>query len=709
MFEAPRLLFSTALALSLAWILQPAPAQGFAFFGTQVDQYCTDNGRADPMPYNNDCTICHHPVDAGRDRTAGFNAYRNGDFDYFCPLVEENLPPVLQPLGNQMVSEDGLLSIQVVATDPDGDPIALEATGVPRDASFQDNGDGTGDFVWMPGFDQAGNYEVMFKATDAGNPPASDSQTITITVGNTNRPPILDPIGDQAATVSETLTFMLTASDPDGDALRFGTADMPLGAELIDLGNGAAEFHWMPQDGDAGSFPVTFTVTDDGSPMESDSEQIVIAVDATNRPPVLDPIGDHTINEGESLKLTITASDPDRDALSFKADGLPQGSSFVDGGNGTAELSWTPEAGQVGNFAVTCTVSDAGTPPGEASETFTITVGAVNRPPTLDPLGVVNEGDTISIALTASDPDGDDLSFAVDGLPEGAQFTDHGNGSAEFRWLPGPNQYGDFELVFTVTDSGSPSESDSRALTLSIDAPPAAPVAADDRYETTYETPLSVPAPGVLANDSDMDGDTDGSFRYVPDAGFSGTDGFGYVAHDGMSESQPAAVTIAVRSPLPPTDDGRLVIGRATWMQRRGVLAVAGNGARWRAHVEIVDGETGEPLGSTRAGRDGRFRLRVRLGRDAGPCSVQARIGEQLSAVKPVDRAPAHCEGELQLPGVSPSEPVETVDADDGDGEEIEYEAEAEAEAEIEDELEPDDDDVDDDDDDDEEDEADDD
>jgi hypothetical protein len=713
MFGAPRLLLSALMALSLLWILQPSPVLAFDFFGIQVDQHCTANGRTDATPYSGDCTICHHPVDAGRDRTAGFDAYKNGDFDYFCPIVEVNLPPVLEPVGNQMVSEDGLLSLQVVATDPDGHPITLEASGVPRDASFQDNGDGTGDFVWMPGFDQAGNYEVMFKVTDTGSPPESVSETITITVGNTNRPPVLDPIGDQAGSVGDALTFLLTASDPDGDGLRFGTADLPLGAELIELGNGEAEFSWVPGDGDAGVFPVTFTVTDDGIPMESDSEQIVITVGATNRPPVLDPIGNHMINEGESVKLTVTASDPDQDDLSFTAEGLPPGSSFVDGNDGTAQFSWTPDPGQTGNFTVTCTVTDNGTPPAEASETFTLTVGQVNRPPVLDPLGVMNEGDTIMIMLTASDSDGDDLSFAVDGLPEGAQFTDHGDGTAAFSWLPRPDQYGDFVLMFTVTDSGSPSEKDSRELTLSVDPPPAAPVAADDRYETAHDTALSVPPPGVLANDRDADGDTltarllsppshgmldlqaDGSFRYVPDAGFSGTDVFGYVADDGMNESNAATVTIAVRPPLPPTDDG-LYITNAVWRERRGVLAVKGGGTRWRAGVEILDGATGELLGTARSARDGRFRLRMRLGRGAGPCSVQARIGERLSAVEPVDRAPAHCAGE-PLPdgsasanedtasGGAPSQSADTYDVDD------QTEVEADEELEDVDEVEDDD------------------
>jgi len=99
------------------------------------------------------------------------------------------------------------------------------------------------------------------------------------------------------------------------------------------------------------------------------------------------------------------------------------------------------------------------------------------------------------------------------------------------------------------------------------------PVAGDDAYQTSYGTPLSVPAPGVLANDTSPDGvpltagaatdpphgtvrvDPNGSFVYVPDPLFSGTDTFTYTANDGYG-SATALVTITVAAP-PPLVEGR--------------------------------------------------------------------------------------------------------------------------------------------------------
>ena len=93
---------------------------------------------------------------------------------------------------------------------------------------------------------------------------------------------------------------------------------------------------------------------------------------------------------------------------------------------------------------------------------------------------------------------------------------------------------------------------------------PSPPVAVPDAYHTNRNTPLAIPAPGVLADDSDADGDVltavkvtdpahgtlvladDGSFTYTPDAGYVGEDSFTYQADDGLDDSNVATVTIQV-------------------------------------------------------------------------------------------------------------------------------------------------------------------
>lgn len=119
----------------------------------------------------------------------------------------------------------------------------------------------------------------------------------------------------------------------------------------------------------------------------------------------------------------------------------------------------------------------------------------------------------------------------------------------------------------------NPANNKSRVITRIIFNSNRPPIANPDTHTGTRNTTLIVPAPGVLANDTDPDGDplsailvtspshgwvtlnADGSFQYVPRNNFSGTDTFAYKANDGEADSQPAIVTILVAQTenLPPT------------------------------------------------------------------------------------------------------------------------------------------------------------
>jgi hypothetical protein len=81
-----------------------------------------------------------------------------------------------------------------------------------------------------------------------------------------------------------------------------------------------------------------------------------------NRPPVLDPIGNKTVNEGELLQFTITATDPDGDALTYSASSLPTGARFDPS---TQTFSWTPDCAQAGSYFVHFEVTDGNLVNGE--------------------------------------------------------------------------------------------------------------------------------------------------------------------------------------------------------------------------------------------------------------------------------------------------------------------------------------------------------
>ena len=178
-----------------------------------------------------------------------------------------------------------------------------------------------------------------------------------------------------------------------------------------------------------------------------------------------------------------------------------------------------------------------------------------------DPLTVAEDA-PLAVTLACTDPEGAEVTY-------GAATAEHGTvtGTGAARtYTPAPNFHGADTITFTASDGTVPPVT----ATIAVTVTPVndAPAAAADDGPANAGTALSVAAPGVLANDSDVDDDPltaelatapangtvalspDGAYVYTPATGFSGTDTFTYVARDGAADSAPATVTITV-APAP--------------------------------------------------------------------------------------------------------------------------------------------------------------
>ncbi len=412
-----------------------------------------------------------------------------------------NRPPVLDVIGPKNVSEGDPLEFTITAMDPDADNrLSFSASNLPPGAAFDPDANV---FQWMTEFGDAGVYTVLFVVTDTGDPPLSDSETVTISVGDVNRPPVFEPIGDKIAKTGELLTFTISAEDPDGDMLTYQATNLPE-ENLFDPGT--QTFAWIPEREDVGNYLVLFTVVDDGEPPESDTEAVTITVGATNRPPEFDPIGDRQVNEGELLEFQVTATDPDDDFLFYEATGLPEGSEFFPE---TQVFEWQTGFQDAGNYEVTFMVADDRDPPLSDSAVVIITVGQINRPPEFDPIGSVIggvEGDPIQFRVTAEDPDGDDLAFRAENLPFGASFNSQ---TQTFFWSPGFQDAGSYPVTFVVVDNGDPPLSDEIQVVITVGdrnrAPTLTPVG--DRLVNLADFIESTPFLEFTVSGSDPDGD----------------------------------------------------------------------------------------------------------------------------------------------------------------------------------------------------------
>ena len=192
----------------------------------------------------------------------------------------------------------------------------------------------------------------------------------------------------------------------------------------------------------------------------------------------------------------------------------------------------------------------------------TLNGGGGGSPPavTSAPVTTATEGQPYAYQVTATDPDGDALSFALDVAPAGMAIDP---ASGLITWTPGGAQVGVNPVTVRVQDSSGLSATQSYAITVANVNE--APVATNNSYSVSASSTLTVAAPGVLANDSDPDGDplmavlvssssggtltlnVNGSFSYTPNAGTT-ADSFTYQASDGALASAAATVSITVVS-----------------------------------------------------------------------------------------------------------------------------------------------------------------
>lgn len=190
-----------------------------------------------------------------------------------------NEPPNFQVIGDWDVDEGEHLLLRIYATDPDQDPLILEATDLPENATFEDSGDGIGGFIFNPSYEQSGTYYVTFFVTDPGY--LSDTEEVEIRVKNIDPwAPVMDSIGNRHINEGMVLSFLVTAtpsdSNPDPDTLILSAHNLPLNAEFEDSGDGTGLFTFEPNHTQAGTYYVTFKVTDGG--VLADSEVVKITV-----------------------------------------------------------------------------------------------------------------------------------------------------------------------------------------------------------------------------------------------------------------------------------------------------------------------------------------------------------------------------------------------------------------------------------------------
>jgi gliding motility-associated-like protein len=342
---------------------------------------------------------------------------------------------------NVNTNEDVLATITLTGIDADLDPLTYSVVALPLHGTLT----GTApNLTYTPALNYNGPDVIMFKVNDG----TGDSNTATVSIA-------VSPVNDLPEAQSQTLTtpedislpINLVVSDPDDDAVTWVVVTLPLHGTLTGIG---PNFTYQPNINYNGSDSFTFAANDG----TTNSNTGTVSIDVTpvpDLPTAFDQGGaSTTTQENVPIDITLVGSDPDGDALTYIIVTHPAHGTLT--GSGPDQV-YTPDAGYTGPDDFTFKVND-GTGDSNTA-TVTIMVVPVTNAPVADEQDLtLDEDSTIAFTLTASDVDGDLLSYTIL-----SQVT-HGSITGTLPTLtytPAPNYNGADGLTFKVGDGSSDS------------------------------------------------------------------------------------------------------------------------------------------------------------------------------------------------------------------------------------------------------------
>ena len=427
-------------------------------------------------------------------------------------------PPTCQDVGETAVVGSSV-SVPLTCSDLDGDELTLAIQDGPSQGSLGAISDDS--VTYTPEPDAAGEDTFTFTASDGTAESAPATVTITLTGA-----PHCAAVSPKTA-VGTPVSVPLSCTDPDGDELTLSIVDDPSKGTLGSISGeavtytpnagefGADEFTYRANDGTADSAPATVSIT-------------------ISRPPSCEDVPVRTA-VGAPIQVPLECTDEDEDTLTLSiVDGPSKGTLGPIAGG---EVTYTPDAGESGADSFTYRATDGTSQSPAATVNVTITL-----PPACEDVGeTVRVGSSVSVPLTCSDPEGDELTLAIDDGPSQGSLGAISGDSVTYT--PDADALGEDSFTFTASDGAGTSASATATITLT------GPPRCDDvTSRTRVETPVAVP---LTCEDPDS-GDTltlaidegptkgslgaisDDSVTYTPAAGEHGEDTFTYTANDGV-------------------------------------------------------------------------------------------------------------------------------------------------------------------------------
>jgi hypothetical protein len=331
------------------------------------------------------------------------------------PPPPANVAPSISGSPPTTIQAGNLYSFTPAASDPDSSRLIFSVTNKPAWASFNAT---TGALTGTPATAQVGTYgSIVIRVSDGSLTSSLAAFSIQVTAPP-NKAPVISGTPGTVGTVGVPYSFRPTASDPDGQNIVFSVTNRPAWASFNTT---TGQLSGTPTS--AGTFSNIVITASDGTASASLTAFSIVVTAAPNRAPIISGSPGASATVGVAYSFTPNASDADGDALSFTITNKPSWATFS---VSSGALSGTPGTQHIGTTSnISISVSD-----GKTSATlpaFSIQVQAAasgNAAPVISgsPVTSVTAGSAYSFTPTASDADGDTLTFSITNKPSWATF-----------------------------------------------------------------------------------------------------------------------------------------------------------------------------------------------------------------------------------------------------------------------------------------------
>ena len=327
-----------------------------------------------------------------------------------------NQPPTINPLNNLTLNENAgaqIVNLSGITPGPtnEAQTVTVTATSsnpalIPNPTVSYANPASTGTLTLTPSVNGFGTATITVTVNDGQSVNPAATQSFVVTVNHVNQSPTLSAIGN--VTINENagpqivnLTGITTGATNEADTLTVtATSSNPalIANPIVGYSSpsGIGTLSFTPAVNGFGTATVTVTVNDGQAQNNLVTQTFTVTVNHINQSPTLDAIGNVAINENaaqQTVNLTgiTTGATNENDSLTIVATSsnpalIPNPAVNYSSPNVTGSLSFTPAANGFGGATITVTVNDGQAQNNTVTRTFVVSVGAVNQPPTINPV-----------------------------------------------------------------------------------------------------------------------------------------------------------------------------------------------------------------------------------------------------------------------------------------------------------------------------------